>query len=144
MDVLKISFNNFLGIKKSNKAQYIFQLDRNPQFMNHLDTLHASAQFALAEATSGQYLLMYFSKYSEKVVPVLRKAKIKFSKPGNTEIFSYASISEEKKERLLTELKKRGRAIVEVNVELYDVEDKKIFSSTFEWFVALREGQNSI
>ena len=138
MDVLKISFNNFLGIKKSNKAQYIFQLDRNPQFMNHLDTLHASAQFALAEATSGQYLLTSFSEYSEKVVPILRKSKIKFSKPGTTEVFSSATISEEMKERFLMELKKRGRAMVEVNVELYDVEDRKIFSSIFKWFVALR------
>ena len=144
MDVLKISFNSFLGIKKSNKAQYIFQLNRKPQFVNHLDTLHASAQFALAEATSGQCLLMSFPEYSNKVVPMLRKAKIKFNKPGNTEVFSSATIPEEKKERFLTELKKRGRALVEVNVELYDVEDMKIFSSTFEWFIALRESQNSI
>lgn len=138
MKISKIHFNSFLGIRESSRNGYIFELPKAEKYLNHLNTMHASAQFALAEASSGQALLNEFPQYAENVIPVLRKSTLKFSKPAESSIFSKAGISEDQKRKTEIQFDKKGRALIEVKVELFDEDKIKIFSAAFEWFVVLK------
>jgi len=103
-----------------------------------LDTVHASALFALAEATSGHFLLNEFSELTD-IVPVVRKVEIKYKKPATGGVFSMAKFVETEKNKFLEALTERGRAILKVEVSLYNETDGVIMQSVFEWFVTKLE-----
>jgi len=48
--------------------------------------------FALAEASSGEFLLNQFKDYRLDIIPVVRKVEVKYSKPANGTVFSKACI----------------------------------------------------
>jgi hypothetical protein len=58
--VTELPFNNFLGIHPANETAHLLQLPSDNQYLNHLGTVHAAAQLALAEASSGEFLLGHF------------------------------------------------------------------------------------
>jgi acyl-coenzyme A thioesterase PaaI-like protein len=134
MDVTKLPFNQFVGLKISNKNGYLLMLDNWSQYRNHLDTVHASAQFALAEATGGYFLLNEFSELTG-IVPVVRKVETKYKKPATGFVFSKAKFQETEKNEVLDTLNQRGRTLLKVEVSLFDDVDTLIMQSVFEWFV---------
>jgi len=140
MDVTKLPFNHFIGLKISNKSGYLLQLDNRTEYHNHLDTVHASALFALAEATSGHFLLNEFSELTD-IVPVVRKVEIKYKKPATGGVFSRAKFVETEKNEFLEALTERGRAILKVEVSLYNETEGVIMQSVFEWFVTKLENE---
>jgi acyl-coenzyme A thioesterase PaaI-like protein len=138
MDVMDIEFNKFLGLQRSEKPEYMFQLKKREELTNHLGTMHAGVLFTLAEATSGQLLVTFFPEWADRVIPVIRKSKVKYNKPGTTTIYSHATMTDETKSKIPYDLENRGRSIAEVSVDLYDEENTKIFSSVFEWFITVK------
>jgi acyl-coenzyme A thioesterase PaaI-like protein len=135
MDVTKLPFNQFIGLKKSDKNDYFLTLDNRPEYRNHLDTVHASAQFALAEATSGYFLLNEFSELTD-IFPVVRKVETKYRKAVAGIVFSKAQFLETEKDAVLKALNEKGRTTLKVQVSLYDEADILVMQSVFEWFVA--------
>ena len=65
MDITGIPFNQFIGLRKVAAAAGELALDAAPQYLNHIGTVHAAAQFALAEACCGEYLLSRFADLTE-------------------------------------------------------------------------------
>ncbi|MGV1097830.1 YiiD C-terminal domain-containing protein [Thiovibrio sp. JS02] len=102
---------------------------------NHLDTFHASAQFALAEACSGLSLQKHFPHLADSVVPVLRKSEIKFKKPAQSDIYAKANIDREEKDKFAQVFEKKGRATIAVPVEIFDQSGTFTMGGVFEWFV---------
>ena len=135
MDVTKLPFNQFIGMKSSDKSEYLLMLDNRPEYRNHLDTVHASAQFALAEATGGYFLLNEFSKLTG-IVPVVRKVETKYKKPATGSVYSKAKFQETGKNEVLDTLNQKGRTLLKVEVSLFDEADVVIMQAVFEWFVA--------
>ena len=135
MDVTQLPFNNFIGLKISNKSGYLLMLDNRTEYRNHLDTIHASAQYALAEATSGHFLLNEFSELTG-IVPVVRKAETKYKKPTAGNVFSKAKFLETDRNKALEEFSQKGRILLKVEVSLFDENEMLIMQSVFEWFVA--------
>jgi len=135
MDVTKIPFNQFIGLKLSDKNGYLLMLDNRPEYRNHLNTVHASALFALAEASSGYFLLNEFSELTDNIVPVVRKVETKYKKPASGVVFSKAQFQETEKEEVLKTLNQRGRTALKVEVSLFDERDVLVMQSVFEWFV---------
>ena len=86
MDVTKIPFVEKVGIVQKSDGR--LELPFNESVHNHLHTIHASAQFVLAETASGEILQTLFPELVGKVVPVLRDSKIKFKKSSNFEILT--------------------------------------------------------
>ena len=83
MDVTQLPFNQFVGITKYEKKETgIFELSADPKYLNHVDTVHASALFGLAEASSDQFLSEHLEVNEEEVAPILRRAEIKYRKPA--------------------------------------------------------------
>ncbi len=138
MNVLEIPFNKFLGLQKAGSGNdFILQLEQRNEYLNHLRTLHASVLFALAEATSGEYLLDQFKEYALDIIPVVRKVEIKYSKPGNGTVFSKAGFVDTDTKEILDELNTKKRVIIKVRVDILNDSSDKLMTSVFDWFITL-------
>jgi len=135
MDVTDIPFNKFIEITASNSNDTGLELEFKDNLKNHLGTFHASAQFALAEACSGQLLQKQFPHLENSVVPVLRKSDINFKRPAQSKILANATIDADTKIKFETQFEKKGRATISVPVEIKDHEGIITMSGTYEWFI---------
>ena len=137
MNVIEIPFNKFLGLHKADTDdEFILKLEEMKEYLNHLGTIHASALFALAEATSGEYLLKQFKDYELNIIPVVRKAEIKYSKPGNGTVYSKADFVATNTNEIIDELSNKKRVIIKVRVDIYNEDLNKLMTSIFDWFIA--------
>lgn len=134
MDVTKLPFNEFIGLKLSDEPNYLLMLDDRAEYLNHLNTVHAGALFTLAEATSGHYLLGQFDELPD-IVPVVRKVEIKYRKPAIGAVYSNAAFLNTGKSEVLEALAQKGRVLLEVEVSLYDRSGTLVMQAVFEWFV---------
>ena len=133
MDVVEIPFVKKVGITQAKDGN--LKLAFNDDTHNHLATMHASAQFTLAETASGEYLQTVFPELVGNVIPVLRDASVKFKKPAVKTIVAYPTITDETKEKFNNQLSKKGRASISVNVEIKDIENTVTCVATYNWFV---------
>ena len=136
MKTLDIPVNKHLRFKKAaGNDDYILSLVPDERHFNHLGTIHASVLFALAEASSGEFLLNEFKEIINEVIPVVRKAEIKFSKPANGEVKSKVNFLNSSKTNVLNELNDKNRILAKVKVYLFDENNAKVLHSEFEWFI---------
>jgi acyl-coenzyme A thioesterase PaaI-like protein len=131
VDVTGIPFNRLLGLKAESGT---LTLPANPSYGNHLGTVHAGAQFALAEAASGQWLLDRFGAQAAEDLAVVRHADVKFRRPASGELRAQADVPAEEADRFLDALSRRGRATIEVRVRLLDAGGSVTLEASFEWF----------
>ena len=68
--VTELPFNSFLGIQIASEPSQILRLPSGEQYLNHLGTVNASTQLALAEASSGEFLLRHFGRSHDAVIRV--------------------------------------------------------------------------
>lgn len=134
MNITEIPFNKFIEISSKDEGQSCLNLEFKEHMKNHLGTMHASAQFALAEACSGLSLQRCFPHLENSVVPILRKSEVKFKKPATSRISAQAEIIEEHKELFERQLERKGRASIEVTVNVFDQDGTVVMSGTYEWF----------
>ena len=127
-----IPFVKHIGIEeKSNELS----LDFNKKVLNHINTIHASAQFTLAETQSGIHLQSLFPELEGKVIPVLRDAQIKYKKPAQEKIIASASADVEAVEKFKLQFDKKGRGLLQIEVKIQDINDVLTCQATFTWFV---------
>ena len=138
MDIMEIPFHKFLGIQKSDNDIYILKIEEKKEYLNHLGTIHASVLFALAESTSGEFLLREFKDYKLDVIPVVRKAEIKYSKPGNGQVLSQADFVNTDVIRIHEELQLNRRVLLKIKVDIFNSEIERIMTAVFEWFLAMK------
>ncbi|HBZ68081.1 MAG TPA: hypothetical protein DEO70_14705 [Bacteroidales bacterium] len=137
MDVFELPFNQFVGIEPSPDNEYLLFLNEKDIYHNHLKTVHASAQFALAEATSGFFLISQFRELTN-IFPVVRKVEIKYKKPAQGCLYSKAGFIGTERERIIKELNERKRVLISVRVLLYDSGGNNVMQADFEWFLAMK------
>ncbi len=131
--VIELPFNQHVGLQIADDPAKVLQLPAGPQYLNHLGTVHASAQLALAEASSGEFLLRAIGDLTG-IIPVVRRLESKFRKPANGRLTSTAS-APEGIESLRSELEAKGRALITVQIELHDESGAHALSASVEWFV---------
>ena len=136
--VTELPFNNFLGIQPARNTEHLLRLPSGGQYLNHLGTVHAAAQLALAEASSGEFLLRHFAS-ADDLFPVVRRVEAKFRKPANGSIVSTASAAPEALARLDAELSSKSRSVISIAVEIYDELGAHTLSATFEWFIQCKK-----
>jgi acyl-coenzyme A thioesterase PaaI-like protein len=134
INITELPFNSLLGIRPATDAEHLLLLPSGGQYLNHLGTVHAGAQLALAEASSGELLLKHIGS-SDGLVPVLRRVEAKFRNPANGTIMSTASTTPESLARLDAELSSKGRSVIGITVEIYDESGAHTLSATFDWFI---------
>jgi hypothetical protein len=138
MEVTSIPFNAFLGMTRDSKvAGAPLCLPQSTNYNNHLNTVHASAQFALGEAASGDCLLRRFRDLTGRsaVVPVVRTVEVKYRKPARGAIRATAEITDEIDSETRQALARKGRAVIPVTVAITDSTGHTTMTAVFEWFV---------
>ncbi len=133
MDVTQIPFAKHTCIEKED--DHTLKLEATDVVQNHLGTIHASAQFTLAETQSGLYLQETFPELEGKVVGLLRDATVKYKNPATSDIYAVAIIREEAKERFLSQFLRKGHASIVVDVVVKTCDDILCMEGTFSWFV---------
>ena len=96
-----------------------------------------AALFALAEATSGQFLLLQFPAYGNNLIPVVRKVDVKYKKPAIGAVYSKAHLLETDVAAISEQLQTKNRASFKLHVSVFDSSDVLVFEGTFEWFVSV-------
>ena len=132
--VTELPFNRLIGIQTASDSAQLLRLPPGGQYLNHLGTVHASALLALAEASSGEFLLRHFGS-SVGVVPVVRHIEAKFRKPANGTVVSTAHVAPDALAQLDADLAAKGRALIPITVELHDESGTHALSASVEWFI---------
>ena len=136
MNVLNLPFNKILLIKKSVVPDTLFMLEDHVNYQNHLGTVHASAQYALAEASSGETLERNFGDWNGAYFPVVRRVEVKYKSPAKGRLFSVGFIDPDRAMKAKKELSEKGRTLVDVMVKIVDEGKSITFEATFTWFIA--------
>lgn len=137
MKITELPFNKLIDIKISTDKDYLLKLDEKIDYTNHLGTVHASALFSLAEATSGHFLMINFPEFNSGVIPIVRQAEVKYKKPANGQVNSTAMLIDNTIDEIKEQLTRKKRASLKLKIDLYDVNKINVFSGNFEWFVTL-------
>lgn len=136
MDVTELPFNRFLGLEPADPdSGFLVSLPASPQYTNHLGTVHAVALLGVAEAASGEFLIRYFNGISV-YVPVVRRLESKFRKPARGRVSGRVSVADSVMEGVITELEAKGRALVELPVEVVDESGVVALTAGVEWFIS--------
>ncbi len=133
MNLTEIPFVKEIGIQKL--ADGNLGLPFSERVLNHLQTIHAAAQFALAETASGEMLQILFPDLVGKVVPVIRDSQMKFRKPASKSIVAYPTVPDESVAKFNEQFSKKGRASISVTVEVRDAENTITSTGIFNWFI---------
>ena len=113
----------------------MLRLPAGGQYLNHLGTVHAGAQLALAEAASGEFLLRALGTVAG-IVPVVRRIEAKFRKPANGALTATVATAPEALDALRADLTAKGRALIAIAVELHDESGAHTLTASVEWFIA--------
>jgi acyl-coenzyme A thioesterase PaaI-like protein len=130
-----IPFVKYIGMKEEKKT---LSLDLKRSVCNHVETIHAAAQFALAETESGMRLQSLFPELEQKVIPLVREAQIKYKKPATKKIIAYSFVEEEDVQKFKKQFAKKGRALLQIRVEIRDIEDVLTCEAHYTWYVQAR------
>ena len=132
MKATDIEFVKLVGIKQSeNSVSLAYKKD----VLNHIESIHASAQFTLAETQSGLHLQELFPELVGRVIPLLRESRIKYKKPALKSIAAFAKCSDANITKFKEQFSKKSRATLSVSVEVKDSEGVLTSFSEFIWFV---------
>jgi acyl-coenzyme A thioesterase PaaI-like protein len=135
MDALDLRFSSLVGLRRSDRPDRgSLCLDDAPDVHNHLHTIHAAAQFALAEAASGDFLQTRFAALASSHVGVVRRSKVTYRSPARGTIYARASADEQRLREFESRLASTGRALVFVDVAVSDAAGTVTMSGEFEWF----------
>jgi acyl-coenzyme A thioesterase PaaI-like protein len=135
MDILSLPFNAHVSITRSAREGYLLELDSQPRHDNHLGTIHAAALFALAEATSGEFLLQSRGDRSDGG-GVVRRSSAKYSRAATGVISSKVTTLPDVIASAISTVDSRGKALVEIDVALVDQDDHLIGTVGFTWLLA--------
>lgn len=133
MNIEQIPFNELLGIK-TTKEPFVLELEASVRMTNHLGMVHASAQLALAEATSGQILISHFGKSSIDTLAVVRRVEAKFKSPLSGRIMSRSHVSNNDLQEFSETLSAKHRAMISIPVDVLDESEAIGLAATIQWF----------
>ena len=122
-----------LGIEEKDETS--LKLEAHKHVQNHIGTIHAAAQFALAETQSGYYLESLFPQYKGKILPLLRSSSVKYKNPATKEIYAVATVTTEALEKFEAQFLKKGRATITVEVKVMDADEVVTMQGEFGWFI---------
>ncbi len=136
MHVTDLAINKTLGMQLAPEGSgHILEMPESSLLLNHVGTVHASVQFALAEASSGEFLLRHLGEAPGQVFAVLRTSDVKFRKPAHGALRASARFAVGAVDSLSDELASRGRALASVLVEIADAQGVVTMTGQYDWFL---------
>jgi acyl-coenzyme A thioesterase PaaI-like protein len=141
MHVTEIAIHKLMGMRLAAAGEpHILELPESTLLLNHLDSIHAGVQFALAEACSGEFLLRHFGYGPSEVFAVLRRSKVKFCRPAHGNLRASARLEEKPGASAMDQLASRGHAFVAVFVEVMDANGVVTMNGRYDWFLRRHSG----
>ena len=134
-----LALSRVLGIVEAPPdAEHVLELPFTPAVQNHLGTVHAAVQFALAEAASAERLQRDFGAClpNEPIMPVVRGSEVKYRHAATGDLLAFAQPDALTRQHLANDLQKRSRSSATVLVELKDRSGQTTFTGRFEWLIA--------
>ena len=138
MDITALPFNAHVGIARSEREGCLLFLAPLPHHENHLGTVHASVLFALAEASSGEFLIRTCETRSD-IGGVVRRSSAKYSRPATGNVHSRVKSPAEDIVAAIAAVDARGKALVEIELELVDEANVLLASFGFTWLLGINE-----
>jgi len=135
MKTADIPFNKHLGLEKSRREGYVLQLPLGSMYHNHLGTVHASAQFALAEAATGEFLVETFPGLSKELVGVVRDVNLKYKRPAEGVLYARVTCAETSEQSILDAVRLDGMTRLEMRVAVVDVKDDVTLKGKISWIL---------
>jgi acyl-coenzyme A thioesterase PaaI-like protein len=132
-----LALNRLLGMVAAPAgAAHLLEMPFTPQLHNHLGTMHAAAQFALAEAASAECLQRHFGAAAGPVFAVVRGVEVKYRKPATSDLLAFARPDDHTRDQLLAGLAERGRFSPVILVDLKDRAGTLTLHAKFDWFIS--------
>lgn len=132
-----LPFSQQLGIRAAPVgAAHLLELPFAPLLHNHLGTMHAAAQFALAEAASAECLQRNFPDLAGRVFAVVRGAEVKYRRAATTGLFAHGAPDAATVTGLRAGLAERGRVTAVILIDLKDAAGTLTFHGKFDWFIS--------
>lgn len=135
IDITTLPLNAHLGIERSDRDMYILTLKPQGFLQNHVGTMHAVALFALAEATSGEFLIQARQE-GQDWAALVRKSSSKYSRPAEGQVFSIVTTSQSDLDSAVSAVEAKGRALFDIDVDVVTGEDEKVAGFQFTWLIA--------
>jgi acyl-coenzyme A thioesterase PaaI-like protein len=136
MHVTDLAINKTLGMQLAPEGSgHILEMRESPLLLNHVGTIHASVQFALAEASSGEFLLRHLGEAQGQVFAVLRRSDVKFRKPAHGALRASARFADGAADSSSAEPASRGRVLASVLVEIADAHGVVTMTGQYDWFL---------
>ena len=107
-------------------------------FRNHLGTIHAGAQFLLAEAVSGAAFAGAFAAQLQSAVPLIEKLDTHYVGRATGDLTARAEINPAALPAAYAEYGADGRARLLVRVTVKDGEDKPVMEAQAHWYLRRR------
>jgi thioesterase domain-containing protein len=140
LQVTAIPFVKKTGIRRNKEGN--LELACNSSVHNHIQTVHAGAQFTLAETASGAHLLSLFPELANEVLPVLKDAQIRYRNPTRRKVTAHPAVADDAVATFLRNYNRRGRALITIKVAVRDEDDLLICECAFNWFVQRLDQDN--
>jgi len=140
MDVSALPFNRHLGLTIDDiDGVPTVVLHPGEHHLNHVNTIHATVIYGLAEAASGHYLLSQFPSLADEFVAVLRKSATKYRRPASPDLplHARATLDDQSAASFRDLLVSRRRGSVEIRVSVLQNE-MELFTGDFTWFATAR------
>ena len=141
MHVTDLALNRTLGMQLAQSGDgQLLELPESPLLLNHVGTIHASAQYALAEACSGEFLIRQLGELQSEVFAVLRTSEVKYRKPAHGLLHASARFAQNQPSgtgegSVIEALGERGRALVSVLVTVSDMHEVVTMTGQFDWLL---------
>lgn len=137
MKVLNLPLTKNLHIQVTKHGSYLLEMVHHPHLLNHLETIHGSASYALAEISSGYFLNTEFRDIADQTIPILRESRVKYRLAGEGNLYSKVALVGMTDEEVRKKLLARKKIILTLQVRLYNEENKIVLSTEFDWFITL-------
>lgn len=128
-----IPFVKKIGILLS--AEGTLELPFDDSVYNHIQTVHAGAQFVLAETASGGHLLSLFPELEAEGLPILKDSRIRYRNTSRRNISAYPRVADRAVERFLKHFDRKGRGLIQIEVDVRDDAGVLVCEGVFNWFV---------
>lgn len=143
--VQHVPFNQLLGIRVeavlSDSVEVV--LPECPNLLNHVGTLHATAQFGLAEAASGSMIVSAFADLLQTdFVPLAVEATVKYRRPAIGTLKATVSLPQEQQSAIRTRLVQSGRARIPLSVRVLTSQNIAVMELEITWMVLKQRGGN--
>ncbi len=133
MDFPSLPLGDFIGLREGPDGDLVMPV--SGCILNHVGTVHAGAQFVLAETGSGKCLKETFPDLYGKTLPVLRRSEVKYRGAGMTDLKAHASVDADSVVRFRSEYNERGRSMITIKVSVSDTAGTETLRAEFEWYV---------